>query len=55
MDYLSEKNMGSVRFPILGIISSILTKYFLFIFNLLRSYLSQDNFTSYLDSGCAGS
>ena len=30
MDYFSRKNMGSVRFPILGIISSILTKYFLF-------------------------
>ena len=28
MDYFSKKNMESVRFPIFGIISSILIKYF---------------------------
>ena len=30
IDYFSRQNMGNVRFSILGIISSLLTKYFFF-------------------------
>ena len=41
MNYFSKKNTGMIKFPILGIISSLLTKYFkiLLLYNDLKIWM----------------